>query len=316
MREEELKDWLGGLRRLSALQRKLLRQQLEAADSRDVVAEALDQRWARHPGCPHCNSLAVVRNGHADGRQRYKCRSCRRSFNALTGTPLARLRHSDKWLRQAEVLHRGLSVRKAARDLAVHRTTAFRWRHRFLDWPRALKPAALQGVAEADELYELRSCKGQRRQLARPARRRGGCAAKRGISDEHVPVLVLRDRSGATTDFVLPRNNKASVVQVLPQALAADVVLCTDGSGMLAAAARDLDIEHQALNTLKGERRRGAWHIQNVNSYHSRFKTWMRRFNGVATSYLESYLGWFRALDRHAQSGANSASFLKIALGV
>ena len=215
----------------------------------------------------------------------------------MTGTPLARLRQSDKWLRQAEVLQQGLSVRKAAQQIAVHRTTAFRWRHRFLDWPRTLKPAALQGVAEADELYELRSCKGQRQQLAqlaRPARRRGGSAAKRGISDEHVPVLVLRDRSGATTDFVLPRNNKASVVQVLPQALAADVVLCTDGSSMLAAAARDLDIEHQALNTLKGERRRGAWHIQNVNGYHSRFKTWMRRFNGIATSYLESYLGWFR----------------------
>lgn len=319
MRDQELKDWLSGLKRLSSVQRQQLRQQLEAVDSRDAVAETLDLRCSRHPGCPHCASPAVVRNGCADGRQRYKCRACRRSFNALTGTPLARLRHSDKWLSQAEVLQQGLSVRKAARQIAVHRTTAFRWRHRFLDWPRTLKPAALQGVAEADELYELHSCKGQRRQLAlldRPARRRGGSAAKRGISDEHVPVLVLRDRSGATTDFVLPHNNKASVIQVLPQALAADVVLCTDGSGMLAAAARDLEIEHQALNTLRGERRRGAWHIQNVNGYHSRFKTWMRRFHGVATSYLESYLGWFRALDRHAQSGANSASFLKIALGV
>ncbi|WP_341675583.1 IS1595 family transposase [Niveibacterium sp. SC-1] len=319
MRERELKDWLGGLNRLTAAQREQLRQRLESVASLDEVSAALQRRRSSHPGCPHCRSLGVVRNGHADGLQRYRCRTCRRSFNALTGTPLARLRQRDKWWVQAQVLELGLSVRKAARHLGVHRTTAFRWRHRFLALPRALKAQALQGVAEADETYELRSFKGQPQRLgqqSRAARKRGGHAARRGLSDEHVPVLVLRDRSGATTDYVLPHNSKAAVVQVLPQALACDTLLCTDGSSMLAAAARALNIEHHALNTLKGERRRGAWHIQNVNAYHSRLKTWMRRFNGVATSYLENYLGWFRALDRSTQSGTHPTPFLCLALGV
>ncbi len=93
-----------------------------------------------------------------------------------------------------------------------------------------------------------------------------------------------------------------------------DAVLCTDGSAMLASAARDLGIEHHGLNTLRGERKRGAWHIQNVNAYHSRFKGWMARFKGVATSYLPNYLGWFRALDRNAQSGANVTSLLALAI--
>ena len=319
MRERELKDWLSGLNRLTAQQRQQLCQKLDAVASLDEVSAMLHRRRLHHPGCPHCNSLSVVCNGHADGLQRYKCRACRRSFNVLTGTPLARLRQRDKWLAQAQVLSLGLSVRRAAGRMSVHRTTAFRWRHRFLALPRALKACSLQGVAEADETYELRSFKGQRRLLAlqqRPARRHGGHAAKRGLSAEHVPVLVLRNRSGATTDFVLAQNHKSAVVQVLPQALADDAVLCTDGSGMLAAAARELGIEHHAVNILKGERCRGPWHIQNVNAYHSRFKTWMRRFNGVATSYLENYLGWFRALDRNAQSGANAASLLSLALGV
>ncbi len=46
-----------------------------------------------------------------------------------------------------------------------------------------------------------------------------------------------------------------------------------------------------ALAISRGERRQGVFHIQNVNAYHSRLKTWMRRFNGVATKYLPSYLG-------------------------
>ncbi|CAM3735953.1 IS1595 family transposase [Roseateles saccharophilus] len=319
MRDTELKAWLDCVDHLNPEQRQQLRRRLDAATSLDEVDGALQRLRDKHPQCPRCQSLRVVRNGHADGRQRYKCRACTRSFNALTCTPLARLRHRDRWLAQTDVLVSGLSARQAAQQLRVHRTTAFRWRHRFLTLPQAVKAGGLQGVAEADETYELRSFKGQRQLLAqqsRKARHRGGHAAKRGLSDEQVPVLVLRDRSGATTDFVLPCATKAAVKQVLPQALAADAVLCTDGSGTLAAAARELGIEHQALNLSKGERRRGAWHIQNVNAYHSRFKTWMRRFNGVATSNLQNYLGWFRALDRNAQTGAKSASFLDLARGV
>ena len=129
-----------------------------------------------------------------------------------------------------------------------------------------------------------------------------------------MPILVLRNRAGETADHVLERANKRCVAAVLQPALASDAVLCTDGSGMLATVASELGIEHHAVNTLKGEHTRGAWHIQNVNAYHSRFKQWMRRFNGVATSYLPNYLGWFRALDRNAQFGANPSSLLTLAI--
>lgn len=318
MNAHELQTWLSGVACLTAEQRDLLRRELDASDSSDEVLAVLRQRLEAHPGCPRCESLSVVRNGHADGLQRYRCKACGRSFNALTGTPLSRLRDRDKWLAQAHALHSGLSVRKAAARMGVHRTTAFRWRHRFLALPAALKATALRGIAEADESYELRSFKGQPRLLAlaqRAARHRGGHARKRGVSYEQVPVLVLRDRSGSTTDFVLQRRDKAGVREVLAPALAKDAVLCTDGSRLLAAVAKSLEIEHQAINASKGQRVRGAWHIQNVNAYHSRWKVWMLRFKGVATSYLENYLGWFRALDRNAQTGAKPASFLKIAVG-
>lgn len=34
-----------------------------------------------------------------------------------------------------------------------------------------------------------------------------------------------------------------------------------------------------------------------VNSYHSRLKKWMNRFNGVVTKYLQHCLDWFRYID-------------------
>ena len=105
---------------------------------------------------------------------------------------------------------------------------------------------------------------------------------------------MLRNRAGQTTDQVLVVANKRCVAAVMQPALAYDAVLCTDGSGMLAKVASDLGIEHHAVNTLRGERTRGAWNLQSVNAYHSRFKQWMRRFNGVATACLPNYLGWCR----------------------
>lgn len=39
------------------------------------------------------------------------------------------------------------------------------------------------------------------------------------------------------------------------------------------------------------------YHIQNVNNYPSRLKSWMQRINGVATKYLDHYLSLFQFLD-------------------
>ena len=32
--------------------------------------------------------------------------------------------------------------------------------------------------------------------------------------------------------------------------------------------------------------------MNKVNGYHGRLKEWLRPFHGVATNYLDNYLGW------------------------
>ncbi len=105
----------------------------------------------------------------------------------------------------------------------------------------------------------------------------------------------MRDRSGACTDQILAGQDTAHLAAVLQPVLAADAVLCTDGSVALASAARHIGVEHHAINLSAGQHALGPWHINNVNGYHSRLKNWLRRFNGVASSYLKHYLGWFCA---------------------
>ena len=83
--------------------------------------------------CPHCACRQLNRHGQANNRQRFRCRQCLRTFNDLTGTPLARLRLRDKWLDYIVMLREARSVRAAAAYVGVHSNTALRWRHRFLD---------------------------------------------------------------------------------------------------------------------------------------------------------------------------------------
>ena len=128
--------------------------------------------------------------------------------------------------------------------------------------------------------------------------------------------MVARDRAGATMDCVLKAVDALALSAALKPVLAKDAVLCTDGSPALAAAARNLGVEHHAVNLSAGIRVDGAWHVQNVNAYHSRLKGWISKFRGVATCYLESYLGWFRALDRSPVGGPKPLLWLAMALGV
>ena len=211
-------------------------------------------------------------------------------------------------------LQDGRTLRDVAKELGIHVGTAHRWRHRFLTLPQAVQPHALVGIAEADETMFLLSFKGQRT-LPRKARKRGGKAAKRGLSHEQVPVLIARDRSGATADCVLKATDAVTMAAALKPFVSTDMVLCTDGSKALGAAARALGVEHHAVNLSAGIRVDGAWHVQNVNAYHSRLKNWIRQFNGVATRYLENYIGWFRTLDRKSSNSLQPPQWLALAMG-
>jgi transposase-like protein len=255
-------------------------------------ASAAAQSRVESAGCPHCASQRLHRWGRASDLPRYRCRDCRRTFNGLTGTPLAHLRKKDRWEAQAEALISGESVAKAAQRCGVAGSTAFRWRHRFVAAAAFDKPAQLSGIVEADETFILESFKGKRSGLPRAARKRGGKAAKRGLSAEQIPVLVARDRSGATTDAVLSKLNRASITAALGGVVTSDNQLCCDGGKAIVGFARKEEIPCQILPSPGGPRPEAPnLHINNVNGYHSRLKEWLRPFHGVATRYLDHYLG-------------------------
>ena len=197
------------------------------------------------------------------------------------------------WQRQIAP-EEGETVRESARRCGLGVNTAFRWWHRFLEAAGQDRPK-LKGIVEVDETYVLESHKGSRT-LDRKARKRGGKASKRGLSHEQVPVLVAADRSGTTISEVLPAVNAETLQAALEPVLDTDIVLVSDGHGSYPPCAAAMGVRYEALNLSAGERVRDAFHIQTVNSRHSPLKGFLRRYRGIATKYLGSYLRWFHLI--------------------
>ena len=299
MNPRDFKELRRSAQELTPSQRHILAEDLQNPDpTANPVLEQIDRAFSENPRCPHCLDRRGAKWGRVNGLQRYRCPACRRQFTPLTHTPLSGLRKREKWGEFLDTMEDGLSVRKAAERIGVNFKTTFLWRHRFLAGPATAKPTRLRGIVESDETFIRRSRKGERL-LDRPARKRGTKAKNEGPSPkEWVPVLVARDRSAVTTDVILAEVTSETLKRALVPVLDREAVLCHDGLPQYFTLARETGIAHRTVYAAHGKRvLRGIFHIQNVNAYHSRLKSWMHRFHGVATRYLPNYLGWRRFLE-------------------
>ena len=179
---------------------------------------------------------------------------------------------------------------------------------------------AFSGIVEADETFFRESFKGSwcwRRQQNPPPRlpkKRAAPAGKRGLSAEQIPVLISRDRGGATRAAILPHRSADAIDAAIGTAPPQDAVLCTDTWRPFAVTARKHGIRHETINLNQGMRVRDkTWHIQNANARHSRLKSWIAPFRGVATKYLPNYLVWHHVVDAKPQI-ADHREWLRLAI--
>lgn len=315
MDKDTFKDFIALIDDLTEKQRDLIKKALDGGDDLEKVVSIIESPLNTRRECCHCKSENVKKWGKSHNLQRFKCFDCGKTFNSLTGSPLAHLRKKDRWMQMALALREGFTIRKTALCCNVSVPTAFRWRHRFLRAAAADKPVKLEGIAEADETYLLESCKGQRK-LPRKARRRGGKAKRRGLSDEQVPILVARDRHGAVIDAVLQDKSKASIKSVLGGKLNKDNILCIDGGNALWGFVNEANIPFKLISPGKHVHEKDPiFHIQNVNGYHHRLKQWLERFHGVATKYLSNYLGWRRIYEK-PQAILTPTAWIQAAMGM
>ena len=264
-----------------------------------IYEDVKEFRFSKGKVCPHCSSELISKNGKYNGKQRYICKDCRRTFTDFTNSAVYRSKKSlDKWLKYAKCMIMGLSIRKSAKIVGINIATSFFWRHKILDCISAfLGTGHVDGLIEADEVFFAESFKGTKTiNMPRESHKRGKSIKKRGISKEQICIATALDRQGnlIIEPLCKGRMTYKELENLYKGHIGENSILCTDSHKSYIRFATDFNLNHKRIKT--GKHKEDIYHIQHINNLHSNLKRWMRRFNGVASKYISNYMHWFKWL--------------------
>jgi transposase-like protein len=284
MESSKFKKLISQVEELNDAQYRDLKGCIEQRGLKKRVSQLLDLNT--EVKCPECGSNNHIKNGVRSDLQRYICKDCKKNFNILSGTPLARLRKKGRWIKYAECLSKGLSIRNTATIVEVDKKTSFRWRHRFLHNTANMKPNQLYGVAENTETSFKYSEKGRKVMLF---------PEKLG---KDIFVFLSRDRARNSYDEIIEDFDLKSMKEKVQVKYPKDILFCSDNINLYKRFIKYKNIRHGKIDTKKGLFiNKDVVHLNNSFDYKKQLHDWMYRFRGVATKYLKNYLGWFREMD-------------------
>jgi len=253
--------------------------------------------------CPNCGSIDCVKNGKVRGKQRLLCNDCHKTFGANSKSAISNSNLTQtKWIAYIECMIQGLSIRKSAEITDVCVKTSFYMRHRILcSINEFMGRGVVSGNVEMDETFLAESFKGNHVksgfEMPRKPRKRGKQVSKRGISDEQICIGTALDGNDNLIMEMLCRGRATSnkLNDLYNGHISESSTVCTDSLSGYKTLSKKLNLKHKPIAS--GKHTNGIFNLQRINSLHSRFKTWIRRFNGVSTKFLPNYLKWFKWIE-------------------
>lgn len=245
--------------------------------------------------CPHCKSTHFVKNGKVQGRQRFICMDCRKTFAQTNNTILYGVKKDlSVWKKYIHCMIEKYSLRKTAQICGISLPTAFAWRHKILDALQQMQDnIKLDGIVEADETFMPISYKGHHKDFDFPrlAKKRGTANTKRGLSKELVCIPCAVNLNGKSVAKIanLGKPNVKTLNSVIFGKVEKESVFVTDSLRSYLKLSNEMNLNH--IRIPRNKHYNGSFNIQVVNNYHSRLKSMLvYNFKGVSTKYLNNYL--------------------------
>jgi len=288
---------------------KLNRKQKEKAigklqsvvDKSMVDIEAYDDRDIR---CPHCDSIEFKKNGHNScGHQRYKCKSCGKTFVHRVGgnvLALSKLK-KEQWLKYCRCFVEVKTVRKTAEECGVSLKTSMFMRRRMGEIIEKCIPSfevKEECKIEFDEFYVPESFKGNHKKsdfkMPRTSRKNGEAVKKRGLSCDQIAVMTAITDNGDFFYEIACRGNITGDIaeSIIKDKVSSGAIVSTDKHHAYVRVFRKVKVKCHIAYDSKSHK--GLGHI---NALHGKIRGFLRRFNGVSTKWLPQYLAWFKWLE-------------------
>lgn len=269
--------------------------------------------------CPMCDSTNIALYGtyktSKERKQKYRCGECGKVFSTLYNAVVQGCSFSlFEWIRFIDCLYNGFSIKKTAALCGISEKTAFDNRLRlFFALFLLEEDIQLEGNIGIDETYFTFSFKGNRDlqkdfKKPRKARSRGSENHTAGLSKEQVAVACALDEYGNAVAIVAGYGSPSA--RQLDEALGEHInpervkMLHSDGSAAIKRFAKinNFPIQQSTAKTIQRanvKRRDTVRHIQRVNSFHSRLKKFIERYNGISSEQLQGYVSLFAWKERN-----------------
>lgn len=243
----------------------------------------------------------------ANGRQRYECKDCKRTFNSLSNTILSNTKKPiSEWEDYVLYITNELTIKAASEIGGVNKNTSYLWRRKFFQCVSDYQSRVeLGGDVWIDEIY-----------FNVPSREmfvKDGDKLLRGISRNKIAVDVAIDSSGNSYCKVLEIGKPTSgqILSALKDHIAKGSRLFHDGFNGHAALTKEVGGIDYVYNTSDP---RCMPMLQRVNELCSFLKRIVMLHVGQKRRNLQSYLDWacFRHKVCHMQKAKREKFLLAL----
>jgi len=269
----------------------------------DLIKFFKKHRWEnKSPHCIHCNCRFVYKHGYTkDGYQRYRCKSCKKTFSDKTNTLLHYSRIPLDTLLTCFLLF--FYIHTSFNKLCSVCNVSLNSFRRILCKIEIENPKLNEEI-ELDEMYFKCGFKGRYYSskiisLGRKPRKRGLKRHKRGrgtYEEDLVPILSIVKRKG---DFLLIPISTASEDDIKREVLK----YCDISSTFYTDEWRSYRFLENRKYVVHSNREYtdGLTHVNTAEGNHSLFRIFMSVHMGINKNNLSKYITWYRIMRKAGQ---------------
>jgi len=260
--------------------------------------------------CPHCGSEKVVKNGKMKNKTpRFLCNSCKKSYSLYSGTFLQYLKLKKKLFDYIPLrMEQSGSLRNCSQTLKISLNTSFEWNKKLFGSMQKIIPNKLDGIVEITIFHKKISRKGEKPKgffgfkppdpitsLQKKYKKAPKLKEPPEIAPK-VQIAVTFSRIGKLDMKVLQLGdlNKSEIKKHLyPKIKSAKKILINEDPILKLTLQGKRMCYLACKEDQKVKSRNKYYDVETVKAVTYLFSTWMKRFRGVATKYLQNYIKWF-----------------------
>lgn len=245
--------------------------------------------------CPDCKSSSISKNGTKDGKQRYICKDCHKSFSDSNNSIVYKSKYTyDEWIQFINCELHDYTLKDEASEVNIDITTAFSWRYKLYEAISEVKKSiVLSGIIQIDGTFTPINLKGTKpKNMPRISKQRSS-SAYRGISHHKVCIMsAVDDNDNMFFEIVGLGSETNKMLESIECKIKDCKVLISDGKFAFETFCKKLGCINEVIKSGHYVNDKG-YNLSAINGLHSELKTFFKKRRGVSIKHLQGYLDMF-----------------------